>query len=843
MKLRMLLAALALIGAALALRAHVCSRPVEGTAWAAPADPNRVTEGALRVLGKDGNPVGECPLKHTDVQVSISGFIARVNVIQQFHNPYKKKVEAVYVFPLSQDGAVDDMAMRVGSRVIRGQIKRREDARQIYEAAKAAGHVASLLDQERPNIFTQSVANIMPGEQVEVKISYVETLSYDDGTFKFAFPMVVGPRFIPGQPTGVQGTGWAPDTTDVPDASKITPPVTPEGTRAGHDISLSVDLDAGFPVEAVKSAFHPVRVERVNAGHVKLSLADRATLPNKDFILTYRSASDDVADAVLTHAGPQGKFLMLALAPPRRLTATRILPKEMIFVIDTSGSQMGWPIEKAKETMKVCIEGMHENDTFNLHAFSNQVVSLFPKPEPNTPANREKALNFLATRLGSGGTYMLPAIDAALAPLPDPERLRIVCFMTDGYVGNDMQVLARVKEKVGLARFFSFGVGNAVNRFLLDGMARQGRGEVEYVTLNQAGNAAAERFHQRIASPVLTDISVDWGGLAVADVLPQQIPDLFARRPLVIKARCTRAGTGVITIKGRTAGKPYVRQIRVTVPANAPAHDVLVPLWARARIEQLMSQDYTGIQSGKPSEGLKEEITGLGLDFRLMTQFTSFVAVEEMVVTEGGKPRTIAVPVEMPEGVSYQGVFGPVGAPASLRAFGRYGAGMVTATAGVRLAMPAPAAGGGYGGYGGGGRGVSAAPTAPKAGPRQEVSADAPAGSAPAKPLTPAEQRAAKLKAKLDGALRELPARLAKEGKDGSLKTDRLEVKDGRVEVAVWLNDNSDAALAKLKELGFETVIASKVAKMVVGKIPVAKLEELALLDAVRRVEVPSYGR
>jgi Ca-activated chloride channel family protein len=237
---------------------------VQATSAAAPG------QGTLTIIEPDGKSTRICPLEHTSVKADISGFIARVSVIQIFKNPTKNKIEAVYTFPLSADGAVDDMLMKVGKRVVRGEIKRREEARRIYEQAKNRGHVASLLDQERPNIFTQSVANIMPGEKVEITIRYVEVLPYSDGSFKFVFPMVVGPRFIPGKPTGSSGTGWAPDTNQVPDASKITPPVTPEGTRAGHDIDLEVTVDAGVPIHDIKSKLHDVILNRPTKNKAKV---------------------------------------------------------------------------------------------------------------------------------------------------------------------------------------------------------------------------------------------------------------------------------------------------------------------------------------------------------------------------------------------------------------------------------------------------------------------------------------------------------------------------------------------------------------------------------------------
>ncbi|MFQ5993272.1 MAG: VIT domain-containing protein, partial [Nitrospiraceae bacterium] len=305
------------------------------TASPKPRPGHDISEGRLISLDDDGQPL-DFPLEHTDVQVEIAGFMSRVHVTQQFENPYPDKIEAVYVFPLPNRAAVDDMTLTVGDRVVRGKIKRREEARAIYEAARAKGHVAGLLDQERPNIFTQSVANIMPGEHVTVKISYVETLKYEDGSYELVFPMVVGPRYIPGQPTGKLGGGWAYDTDQVPDASRITPPVTPPGTRAGHDISITVSLDAGLPVERLHSSTHAIKIERSSKSKAVVRLENEEEIPNKDFILAYDVAGRKIEDAVLTYLDGNDGFFALILQPPDRVTAEDVTPKELVFVLDTS---------------------------------------------------------------------------------------------------------------------------------------------------------------------------------------------------------------------------------------------------------------------------------------------------------------------------------------------------------------------------------------------------------------------------------------------------------------------------------------------------------------------------
>src|SRR5437867_4810768 len=621
---------------------------------------NEVTQGTLQVVAPNGAPKAVCPLKHTDVKAEISGFLSRVIVTQEFENLFSEKIEAVYTFPLPQDAAVDDMTMLVGDRTVRGKILRREEAQAVYEAAKNNGQTASLLNQERPNIFTQSVANILPGEQIKITISYVETLKYEDGSYEFVFPMVVGPRHVPGDATGSQnnanGNGFAPNMDRVPDASLITPQPPPPGMRAGHDISIDVTLDAGVPIDGLVSKTHDVDVERPAVQRAHVRLKDQATIPNKDFIFRYDVAGTKIADALLTHSAGAGGFFTLILQPPERVTAEDVTPKELVFVLDTSGSMSGTPIEKAKETMKLALDNLYPYDTFNLITFSGDEHILFPEPVPATKENLAKARAFLETREGSGGTEMMKAIKASMDPSDAQDHVRIVVFMTDGYVGNDMEIIGEVQKHPN-ARVFSFGIGSSVNRFLLDGMAKYGRGEVEYVALNDDGSAAARRFHERVRNPLLTDITVDWNGLPVADVYPKQIPDLFGARPVILSGRYTGVGKGTIRLKGKMSGADFVREIPIDFSNSQAQHGVLSTLWARIRVDDLMSQDFKGAQQGAMKDDVKQNIIQLGLDYRLMTQFTSFVAVEEMIVTDGGQPRRIDVPVEVPEGVNRDAVF------------------------------------------------------------------------------------------------------------------------------------------------------------------------------------------
>ncbi len=789
-----------------------------GTAVSQATD-DKITEGRLDAIGADGRPLGSCPLKHTEVTVDVAGFIARVTVKQQFHNPFEDKIEAIYVFPLSQNAAVDRMTMTVGERIIDGEIKERGEARAIYEAAKAQGQVASLLDQERPNIFTQSVANIEPGEKVDITIAYSETLDWKDGEYSFDFPMVVGPRYMPGNPTGDAGTGIAPPTTEVPDANRISPPVTPEGTRAGHDISVTVNLDAGLPIRRLDSKQHAVDVDFVNNQRTQavIKLKQSRTIPNKDFVLIYETSSDKIEDTVLTHTDERGKFFTVVLQPPKRVRSELIVPKEIIFVIDKSGSMSGFPIETAKQAMRLCIQGLHENDTFNLMTFAGGVGFCFSEPVANTDENRAKALSYLGNLQGSGGTEMMKAIHACLADQHDPERVRIVCFMTDGYVGNDMAIIDAVGKNAGTARVFSFGIGRSVNRFLLDGMARAGRGEVHYILDDRQAVGAAERFYERVRTPVLTDVVLDFGDLKVEEVFPARVPDLFSSTPVVVKGRYTTGGRGTITLRGRTGEGDFERKIDVTLPDDQDANEVLAPLWARAKVDDLMNSDLAAIQQNNPNPAVKEEVLGLGLRYQLLTQFTSFVAVEKLRITEGGQSRTVAVPVEMPEGVSYEGVFGGRGRGATLmrrssRAyFGKAGS-LSAAKAPAAAAMPSPLA-----------------PSRPASGPgRTEKAEDEARGDRPADPSAHVN--------KLEAQLRGLADKLAKEGTNGNLTVGKLVVKNGRIEIRVQLASLTDEAVAKLTELGFKELARAKSVKLLIGTIDVKQLEALAKLPEIRAV-------
>jgi Ca-activated chloride channel family protein len=497
-----------------------------------------------------------------------------------------------------------------------------------------------------------------------IKLYVLEMLKYEAGTYEFAFPLVVGPRYIPGAAappsanTAPADRGTMPDTDQVPDASRISPPVAGVHTgdpHAGHDVSIDVNLAAGVPIAEVASMSHAIIADRTGPDSFHVQLADASVLPDKDFILRYKAAGSGIGDAVLSHFDKNGGYFTLILQPPERVTDDTVVPRQLIFVLDTSGSMWGFPLEMAKKTIARALDHLRRDETFNLITFSGDTRILFPEPVPATPNNLAQAKKVLAGAYGSGGTEMMKAIrtalgdDAGAGKPTDGDPVRVVCFMTDGYVGNDAEIIAEVKKHTD-ARVFAFGIGTAVNRFLLSRMAEEGHGEVEFVTNPNEAEPAADRFYERVHSPVLVDISIDWNGLPVTDVYPKQVRDLFSAKPIIITGRFTQPAAGNIVIKGNQARGPFTRAVPVDFSAVHANHAALEKIWARNKVEELMAQDWSGIQQGNSK--YKAEIIKVGLEHSLATQYTSFVAVEERTVVQDGKPVRVEVPVELPEGVS-----------------------------------------------------------------------------------------------------------------------------------------------------------------------------------------------
>ena len=643
-----------------------------------------VTQGALRV--EIDEQIIECPLKHTDVKANIAGFIARITVTQTFHNPYDEKIEAVYVFPLPHTAAIDDMTMTVGDRRIVGLIKRRAEAQTLYQKAIQQGKTASLLEQERPNIFTQSVGNIQPNDEVRIEISYVDVLDYDMGTYKFHFPMVVGPRYIPGTPTSKMpelpnelkgkvgeseapldapadgadpsGTGVAPDTDRVPDASRITPPVLKPGYRTAHDISLSVSLDAGVPIQDIQIVNHTAEVDRIEASGATAVLSPADSIPNKDFVMKYAVVGKKPEMAVLAHSnGLQQGYFMLMIQPKLDAELAEAPPREIVFLVDISGSMRGEPTQKVKETMHHFLRLTKPNDTVQVITFASRANKLFEKSVPATQANIEHALNFTQQIRGGGGTEMLNAIKLVLNEPVDPERVRIVVMLTDGYIGNEAEIIAEIDRRAGdQIRFSAIGIGSSPNRYLIDGVAKHGGGMADVIELNTDPGPLVAQIAERIHRAQLAKIQIDWNELSVYETYPRRIPELWPGRPVIMFGRYAAGGSREIRLSGSAEGKPLKYKLHVTLPDAQPAHDVLSKVWARKKIEDLSAQLYAA-----DAPEIIEEITNIALSHRLMTQYTSFVAVDENdmqpINQEAKAPRQVVVPLPLPEGTDFSGVY------------------------------------------------------------------------------------------------------------------------------------------------------------------------------------------
>lgn len=629
----------------------VIAKPMEQVG--APAEPDPDVPGCGGLVCKPPSASEEdkevpLPLKHTDVDAAISAYIASVTVKQQFHNPYDEKIEAVYVFPLPQNAAVSEFVMSIGERRIRGIIREKEEAELLYQQARSQGYVASLLTQQRPNIFTQKVANIEPGKAIDVDITYFNTLTYSDGWYQFVFPMVVGPRFNPtGSTDGVGAVargagGLSGQSTEV---QYLKP-----GERIGHDISLSLKIDAGVSVEEVVSPSHYIETTNVPASEVNVKLSPRDVIPNKDFVLAYRVAGDVPKASMLTHRDERGGYFTLMLYPPREISMIERSPIEMVFVIDCSGSMRGEPMSLAKKAMRHALHNLQPSDSFQIIRFSNDSSTLGRRPLPATDDNVRRGLRYVDNLDTGGGTMMIRGIRAALDFPHDSERTRYVTFMTDGYIGNEAEILGEIEKRLGPSRIFSFGIGSSPNRYLLERMAKVGRGVVAYVGLNDRPQDVIDLFIERTSHPALADLHIDWGGLAVSDVYPHRTPDLFVGRPVILTGRFDGdpSGATIVRVTGRAGGRDVEIPLSVDLDDSVTTHSALANVWARMKIADLADSMNTG-----PYAEQDLQITQLALDYGLMSAYTAFIAVDSSRRTDGDHGTTVHVAVPVPDGVRY----------------------------------------------------------------------------------------------------------------------------------------------------------------------------------------------
>ena len=643
--------------------------------------------------------VDALPLKSTDVQVNISGVIADVVVTQRYKNEGAVPIEAKYLFPGSTRAAVNGMNVRVGDRLITAQIREKRQAQVEYNAAKAEGKTAALLEQHRPNVFQMNVANILPGDDVQVELRYNELLAPTDGQYQFVYPTVVGPRYAsshepprspasPGAlpPEGAAATlgrpgggGAAPtETTSGQPLAHAqgfpAQPVLREGSASTSAFNLKVQLASPVGIQEIRSPSHAIDTQ-MDAG----SAAQRASVRlagnssrgvsasnNRDFILDYRLAGSAIQSGVLLHKGDKENFFLAMVQPPKAVPVAAIAPRDYIFVVDISGSMHGFPLETAKALMRQLLGHLRASDTFNVLLFSGSNRFLSPHSVPATAANVNAAIRTIDEMGGGGSTELLPALRRVYAEPKNPDVARTVVVVTDGYVTVESEAFALVRKHLNQANVFAFGIGGSVNRQLMEGLARAGMGEPFVITRPDEAKAQAERFRRLIESPVMTSVKARFEGLDVYDVEPQALPDVLADRPVVVFGKWREPASGSaaaprLIVEGRAPQGGAQGHVSQTVPidtqANTSGNAALRSLWARHRIAALSDEEsLTGGDAQRPA------ITQLGLDYSLLTPYTSFIAVDKVVRHPGGQNATANQPSPLPEGVGNLAVGGDASA-------------------------------------------------------------------------------------------------------------------------------------------------------------------------------------
>ncbi|MFK7960309.1 MAG: VIT domain-containing protein, partial [Phycisphaerales bacterium] len=645
--------------------AAAAGNPSETWIIVPPASPNAGSDalapgtGALYVRD-DGGDIAPLPLVHTAAAARIDSIVASVTTQQRFRNPFTEPIEAEYAFPLPRDAAITDFVMTVGQRRIRGLVRDREEGRRIYAAARAAGHTASLLEQERPNIFTQSVANIAPGHEVAVDITYFHRLDMRDGAYEFVFPMAIGPRFTPPGTGDVYG-GPAPN---VPPGMIARPAV-----RSGRDIDLTVQI-TGFPLAALRCPTHDVVRRTVPGGGQEITLAAHDRIANRDFVLQLEPPSTESVPSMIAAAdasGTGGHVLLTILPPAGPATAPRSAI-ELVLVIDTSGSMEGLPLTAATAAARRAVERLQPGDRLQLVRFSNSATAFRAAPVDVTPGVTRDALRWIDGLAAGGGTMMAEGLGAALGLSPDPaERQRVIGFMTDGFIGNEADVLRMAGRDLGRATIFSFGIGTSPNRHLLDSLAEFGAGESAYVQQPADAVPVIDGFLDRLTRPALDGVQIEWSGAEVVDVYPARLGPVRHGRPVVVSARYLGSAPPAATIRGWTAGQRVTSAVPSTVvtpdagdrsplpvvgPTVPPA---IATVWARQAIDHL--DDRLIMADEAQRSWISAEVRRVALEHGLVSSMTSFVAVDAaqpMATPEtSGGPRRVTIPPSIPAGTRF----------------------------------------------------------------------------------------------------------------------------------------------------------------------------------------------
>jgi Ca-activated chloride channel family protein len=576
------------------------------------------------------------PLKSTDVRADISGVIAEVTVAQVYVNEGESPINARYIFPASTRAAVHGMTMKVGEKVIHAKVKEKEAAKKTFETAKKQGKSASLLEQERPNVFSMNVANIMPGDVIEIELCYTELLVPTDGIYEFVYPTVVGPRYS-GQEEAL-----------APESEKwVKNPYLMKDTPVAAAFDIHVGLSAGLPVRDVRCRTHDTAIDWKGEDQADIRLVNKEDFGgDRDYILTYRLTGDKVETGLMLYEGEDENFFLLMVQPPQRVRPEEIPPREYVFVVDVSGSMNGFPLNTAKKLLKDLIGGLGPRDSFNVVLFAGGSRMMADASLPASTDNIEKAMALIDREQGGGGTELFRALDRVMALPKAEDRSRTVVVVTDGYISAERDVFGLIQENLNRTNVFTFGIGSSVNRYLIEGMAKAGQGEPFVVTDPGAAAKTASTFREYISAPVLTGASVTFDGFDAYDVEPPAIPDLFAKRPVIVTGKYRGAADGTVTLSGTGGEGAYSRVFDASLIEPDEMNRAQRYLWARERIARL--SDY---MAGSPDPDRQGEITSLGLTYNLLTEYTSFVAVLEEVRNPEGEARDVKQPLPLPEGV------------------------------------------------------------------------------------------------------------------------------------------------------------------------------------------------
>ncbi len=591
---------------------------------------------------EDGDPATDSfPLKETKVSTTINGSIAETYVTQTYTNEGQRAIHANYVFPASTKVSVHGMKMEIGDQVITAKIKEKEEAKEEFEEAKEEGKSASLLEQQRANVFTMDVANVMPGDSIRIELHYTELITATEGTYQFVFPTVTGPRYpSPSEDSAAGNNQWAAS------------PYLMEGDTPPGAYGIEVNLSAGVPVSHIDSSSHQIQVTPHGDSTTKVTLSNPEDFAgDRDFILNYQLKGDAVDCGLTLNEGTETgeeNFFMLMVQPPQRYEPEDILPRDYIFVIDISGSMSGYPLDTAKTLIQRLVSSLNSSDSFNLVLFSNEATPMSSAPLAATQANIEQALLFIDQLEGGGGTELAPALQMAInTPNPD-HKTRSIVTITDGYLLGEREIFDLIDDNLKEANFFSFGIGTSVNRYLIEGMAKTGGGEAFVATNSQEAEEEAKLFQKYIQAPILTDLEVTYGGFQVYDVEPSVVSTLYAERPIILFGKWKGQPSGTITITGKSGSQDYSMKIPVDQVTPSDANHVIPYLWARTRVEQLTN--YGSYEELTPQ--VKAEVTQLGLAYSMLTPYTSFIAVTDTIRNQTGEGTDVKQPLPLPSQVS-----------------------------------------------------------------------------------------------------------------------------------------------------------------------------------------------